>query len=619
MKEALNKSVVALSHTPQYKMHKYFARRPYNVFSNIVEHYTEKGQIILDPFCGGGVTVFEGVKLERNVIGVDLNPLAAFITRMQMFNGNLDQLIETINNFVKEYVEPLSNLYFMEFNDDKGYCTWIEWAYVVKCPTCGSEIVLTENNKIKNGVYKSNNSSCSCHEGIARTKCIPANEIPVRIKYFSENHKKEICRTLTEEEQKQIIKIETELNKKIEGKCYPVFEFPMNWDRQKEDKLFEKGIVHYEDLFSKRNMYVLSSIFEKILELKNNNNKYADYLYFIFSSTLRYSNKMSKVTENWEGGNPTCMDKHAYYLPNVFIENNVVNVYKDRANSVIKGCSFSKNELPPAAREVIDFNFNNQSSNYRIINCSSDSLPIENESIDIVITDPPYGSNVQYAELSVVWNAWFQIYANKDKYIYRDKEAVSNRKSNYEGAKNELDYEHLLYGIYKEAYRVLKNDSFMVFTFNNKNLNVWLAMLKAVAKSGFVLADNGVLFQDFISSYKNTSHLQYAGNVQGDFIYTFVKTNNKKIEDYSNKTIENIIDESIDDVISHLFSVDENISSEILYKELFVSLASKLMKFIQYKENNHESIDDIYFEEKSVDSHLNKKLIYENQSWKKRS
>lgn len=51
MKTAINSTVKALSHTPQYKMHKYFARRPYNVFSNLIEYYSDKGQIVLDIFC----------------------------------------------------------------------------------------------------------------------------------------------------------------------------------------------------------------------------------------------------------------------------------------------------------------------------------------------------------------------------------------------------------------------------------------------------------------------------------------------------------------------------------------------------------------------------------------
>ena len=616
MKTAINKTVKALSHTPQYKMHKYYARRPYNVFSNLVEHYSDKGQIILDIFCGGGVTVFEGVRLERNVIGVDLNPLATFITRMQMFNGDIKELKKQINKFISEQLEKLQDSYKIHFSDDEGYCEWIEWAYDVICPECGNSIILTEDNKVKNGFYRCSNNECSCKNGVARTKCKSNGAIPIRIKYISTIDSSEKVRILTKEEATDILNIENNYLSKLEGLVFPSFEFPMNWDRQKEDKLYEKGIHRYSDLYSNRNLYILSTIFKAIMQEKESDNIFSDYLYFIFSSSLRYTNKMSKVSENWEGGNPTCMDKHAYYLPNSFIENNVTNVFKERAKAIIKGCEFAKKELPKSSKESTYFSLNQNTCDYCVINGSSDSLPLPNESIDVIITDPPYGSNVQYAELSVVWNAWYQIYANKENYIYREKEAVSNRKSNYEGSKTEIDYERILYGIYKEAYRVLKNDSYMVFT--NKNSNVLLAMLRAVAKSGFYLAENGVLFQDFISSYKNTSHLKYEGNVQGDFIYSFVKSDNITIQDFSGKTIDDVITDSLIHVIDHVFKEDNPVSSEILYKEIFTVLSSNLMKLIMYKQSIGDNIDGLSFEEKSIDTHLEKELVYTTNGWKKR-
>lgn len=619
MKTAINNTVKALSHTPQYKMHKYFARRPYNVFSNLIDYYSDKGQIVLDIFCGGGVTVFEGVKLERNVIGVDLNPLATFITRMQMFNGDIKELKNQIKNFIIEKIEHLQELYKIQLLDDEGYCEWIEWAYDVLCPECGNRIILTEENKVKNGFYKCPNEECSCKDGVARTKCKSNGAIPIRLKYTSTIDNKVKVRILANDEADVILNSEKDYADKLNGLIYPSFEFPMNWDRQKEDKLYEKGIIRYSDLYSKRNLYILSTIFKEIIHEKESGNFYSDYLYFIFSSSLRYTNKMSKVTENWEGGNPTCMDKHAYYLPNSFIENNAVKVFIKRAKAIIKGCEFSKKELPKESKESSHFSFDKNTCDYCIINGSSDSLPLPDESIDVIITDPPYGSNVQYAELSVVWNAWYQIYANKENYIYREKEAVSNRKSNYEGSKTESDYERLLYGIYKEAYRVLKNDSYMVFTFNNKNLNVWLAMLRAVAKSGFYLAKNGVLFQDFISSYKNTSHLKYEGNVQGDFIYSFVKSENITIEDFSGKTIDDVIKDSLSHVINNVIINDNPISSEILYKEIFTELASNLMKLIMYKQSIGENIDSLTFEEKSIDTHIEKELVYTTYGWKKRN
>lgn len=36
MVEPIKESVKAQGHTAQYQMHKYFARRPYNVFRNLV-------------------------------------------------------------------------------------------------------------------------------------------------------------------------------------------------------------------------------------------------------------------------------------------------------------------------------------------------------------------------------------------------------------------------------------------------------------------------------------------------------------------------------------------------------------------------------------------------------
>ena len=73
--------VVAEGHTPPYKIHKYFARRPWNVFEQLVQNFSKENEIVLDPFCGGGVTVYESIRKGRKVIGCDLNPLSIFVVR----------------------------------------------------------------------------------------------------------------------------------------------------------------------------------------------------------------------------------------------------------------------------------------------------------------------------------------------------------------------------------------------------------------------------------------------------------------------------------------------------------------------------------------------------------
>ncbi|MDR1686177.1 MAG: methyltransferase domain-containing protein [Desulfovibrio sp.] len=43
---------------------------------NIILRYSEEGDLILDQFCGGGTTLVEAKLLNRNSIGVDVNPIA---------------------------------------------------------------------------------------------------------------------------------------------------------------------------------------------------------------------------------------------------------------------------------------------------------------------------------------------------------------------------------------------------------------------------------------------------------------------------------------------------------------------------------------------------------------
>ncbi len=62
-----------------YGVHPYFTRRPANVVRAYIEHFTEPGEAVLDPFGGSGVTAIEAMLLNRRGIHNDINPMANFI------------------------------------------------------------------------------------------------------------------------------------------------------------------------------------------------------------------------------------------------------------------------------------------------------------------------------------------------------------------------------------------------------------------------------------------------------------------------------------------------------------------------------------------------------------
>ncbi len=116
----IREEIKAKSHTPQYRMHKYFARRPYNVFANLITHYSKPQDIVLDVFCGGGVTVFEGVAQKRRTIGIDINPLAAFITKMQIYTDDIKSTKSVFKKFLQNVELKYGKYYSIDLDNDIG-------------------------------------------------------------------------------------------------------------------------------------------------------------------------------------------------------------------------------------------------------------------------------------------------------------------------------------------------------------------------------------------------------------------------------------------------------------------------------------------------------------------
>ena len=100
------------AHTAMYLMHKYWARKPHNVVGEYIERYTKKGEIVLDPFTGSGVTAIEALKRGRKAVAMDLNPIAIFITRMTLKPLDIAKFKEAfgeIEKITRKRVEKLHN------------------------------------------------------------------------------------------------------------------------------------------------------------------------------------------------------------------------------------------------------------------------------------------------------------------------------------------------------------------------------------------------------------------------------------------------------------------------------------------------------------------------------
>jgi hypothetical protein len=61
----------------------------------VIDTFTEPGDLVLDPYVGGGTTVVEAVAAGRWAIGVDINPISEFVTKVKstiLSNNELEKL-----------------------------------------------------------------------------------------------------------------------------------------------------------------------------------------------------------------------------------------------------------------------------------------------------------------------------------------------------------------------------------------------------------------------------------------------------------------------------------------------------------------------------------------------
>jgi putative DNA methylase len=587
----LPKGIKAEAHTPVYKMHKYFARRPQNVFRKIIEHYTNTNNIILDPFCGGGVTLFEGLSTERKVVACDINALATFTSQVQVELVDVEEYARVIS-LIRERVKIYSDQYLQtEDRDTRNILPvrWYEYAYLVKCPNCNSETPLENGLRKKRGL-KPINGWYLCNNCGHEMKAIDVKR--VGIKLLSVTYK-----VTTRKTQKTVNpnNYDYELQKKSfeqydllrqENKlCIPDFKIPEFWDRQKEDCLHRKGVYSFEDMFTKRNLLIMSYFLNEIKAFKNKiSRELYQLLLFTFSATLRYTNNMTISADSWMDGRPISWAKHAYWISNQFVEVNPVEYIDKRITAILAGLKYQYKMIRRSKKTDNFIDLLNNEGNYMVLNQSSDNLPIPDESIDAVITDPPYGSNVQYGELSSFWLVWIydELNLEKENVLDLSKEILVQRKKS-KTSKQYSFYYNGLKGVFLECYRVLKPGSPLIFTFNNKDPQVWLAVLRAVIESGFILEPDGIIYQEPIINYKNTAHTRYAGSVHGDFIYTFIKPkagNNYKIIDYAindstdvDRIIRNIIISTVEE--KDCSSVNEIFY--VVYKNIIPRIAGYLL------------------------------------------
>lgn len=444
-------------------MHKYWAKKPFNLINELIQKYSKKNDIVLDAFCGSGISLIESLNSKRKAIGIDINPSAIFITKEILERVEIEKVENEFEKIKRDCSVKINNLYRIQRN--------------------GRDLV--------------------------GTHFIWLNEKLVEIRYFEKGKRWKKLRP-----------------KKLDTKYARSFSYskiPYYYPKQ---RLFDNARINAKskmrvcDLFTPRNTHALSLLLHRINKIKDK--KIRDLFRFCFTSALGQSSKMvfvinSHILQNGQKKKNRYRKVGSwvigYWIPKEHFEMNVWNCFERRCSRIINA---KKEQLNSSYQPKLVSNFKKlKKGNLLLINDSALKAlkKIPNNSIDYSIIDPPHGDRVPYLELSMMWNSWL-----KNKVNYNDEIVISSAKNRNKDMQN---YNKLLEKTLKEIFRVLKPNKYVTLMYNTHNYETWLSLSNIIKKSGLKICD----FDTIGYSHNSVVQENRLRGLKHDFILTYKKIN----------------------------------------------------------------------------------------------
>ena len=511
-----------------------------------------KGKIVLDPMMGGGTTLHEALRLGANVVGADIDPIPVLQARATLSELPLEQLESAFTRFYKKLYVKLSPLY-------RTTCPVCALSYELRfvlyglrrqCQ-CGhalfvDSLVLRYNND--GSTFHIHPESYDIYLG---DKLFSESDAVNRPPLFEKGVKAcPQCHSLYREDT-AVPFYQRYQPVAIAGECQEhglFFAAPQQADRDnivyaddrrsqlpfragdflvepgpKSRNILNRGVHNYLDLFSSRQLLFLHQAiallpaFEPLVRLN---------LALLVSTSLEFNAMLcgyKGARKNRPGAIRHTFAHHAYSFPYTALENNPLYRKKQSGNlqnlfysRIARGRRWAQNPVErvvngngrpekviiagevDSGTEVFQFaDLRQGTRRFLLRQGSSAALPIPDNSVDYVITDPPYFDSVQYADLAAFFRVWLrQLLPDAANWRYSLDDAAVDQQANGNG-----QYTAVLSRIFRECHRVLKKENGrLVFTFHHWNPKGWSALTKTLKRAGFILGNRYVVHAENRSS-----------------------------------------------------------------------------------------------------------------------
>nr|WP_245527576.1 DNA methyltransferase [Methanosalsum zhilinae] len=494
---------------PIYNAHSYHTKVPHKAIMRYILHYTEPGDIVFDGFCGTGMTgvaaqmcgdrktveslgyqvkpdgtilqqktgddgktrwvPFSQLGVRRAVLN-DLSPAATFIAYNYNTPMDVKAFEKEATRILKEVEEECGWMYETKHTDGKmGRINYTVWSDVYVCPECANEVIFWEAALDREGGKVNDVFPCpycsanltkrnmerawvTKYDSAIKENVKQAKQVPVLINYSVDKKRFEKI-----PDQFDLKLIENIVNAEIPYH-FPSTKLPNGYNTRQPKT--SHGITHVHQFYTKRNLWVLSSVLKK---LRDKNPRYTAW----YTSTMSWVGRELRLhLGNYFGGGGGVITslRGTLYVASLSVETNVL----ERLALRVRWQAFRSNLKEG---ECISET------------CSAAAASVSKECYDYIFLDPPFGSNLNYSELNSLLESWLGILTDNTP------EAIQNNVQN----KGLNEYRLLMTNCFKTAYNLLKPGRWMTVEFSNTKASVWNSIQTALTDAGFIVANISAL------------------------------------------------------------------------------------------------------------------------------
>ena len=468
--------------TAIYNMHTYWSKKPHDAIRQYISHYTQPGDLVLDPFCGSGGTALAALMEGRAAIAIDLSPAATFITKNYCTPVDVDELQRAFEALQAAVRPEMDWLYETRCDrcDGRATTSYTVYSYIFRCPRCLEKVPLFDCVEMEGQTAAGKPKKVSLcpycyargHEEGISTRRERFDPMPVLVSYECGEGckpKREERRHNDPDPKKRAFFEEYDLGKlrEIEAQPIPHWVPPHRMMNVESDTAPwgdewrpGRNFRTVAELFSKRNLWALAA-YKKAIDAKSE----VDLRSLLTWALLKCS-RMMRFCEDGIGQ----ITSGTYYIPQIARDSHVPSYIAEafgdlKAHHLEKALALPALPVLPALISTQD---------------ACDLSRMTSNSVDYVFTDPPYAEKVQYGELNFVWEAWLGFDTH-----WHDREIIVNETRGMTDA----DWARLMRQAMAECYRTLKPDRWISLCYHDTSEGTWQLVQDIMAEIGFIVGN----------------------------------------------------------------------------------------------------------------------------------